>query len=261
MHNQTRDRHLHELRRRQLVPTQVESVLLVGSVARGWSNADSDVDLYVICGDPATVPHTARWRGVPLQPDAVYQEITYIDGQRYDLEYWLDTQVEQMLDKVDWATSELGEQSDGRLHPREIEFLERLAHAVPLAGPDWLTKRRRQLDNSALSSIATARSLHHAYLLVEDAAGQLRAGDIESAVLSTKLAFGRTIDGLLAVHGEYGQHAKWRARRFRAINQDLVSFDAYWAIETLKDFDPRQPTRWVESVIRLCRHILSKTSV
>lgn len=255
------DRQIGELRRRALVPVEVGCVLLVGSVARGWSNANSDVDLILVSGDAATVPRTSRWRNVPLHPDVVYSEATYVDGQRFDLEYWLDTQVDQMIDKACQDVTELYGHNYEQLQPREIDFLERLMHALPLVGPDWLAKRIRQLDNSALSSIATSRSLYHAHLLVEDAVGQLRAGDMESALLSAKLAFSRAVDGLLASHGEYGQRPKWRARRLRAVQQDVISYDRFWAIETMRDFDPERPGRWVESVIASCRRIMSKTRI
>jgi hypothetical protein len=243
-----------------LLNDQHLSVLAAGSVVRGWSNADSDLDLYVICTDHEGVSGS-RWLSVPLQPSVVPLATTFVAGRRCDIEYWLDGQVDQLLDKIGWATLDRVGPASSQLVPHELDFLERLTYAVALTGEDWLLQRRRQLDQSALTSVVVSRSLHHAELLLEDAVGQLRSDDVESAVLSVKLAFGRTVDGLLAAYGEPGQHVKWRARRFHAVTQDTLSFADYWSIETMRNFDHGAPQRWVEDVVRVCRQILREVTV
>ena len=43
--------------------------------------------------------------------------------------------------------------------------------------------------------------------------GQLEAGDVHSAVLSSKFALGWAVEAVLASHGEFHEQEKWRARR------------------------------------------------
>jgi hypothetical protein len=250
---------LDELRRRDLLPADHHAVFVAGSLVRGWGNVSSDFDIYVVCAEaPTGTPAVAN---VGLRPDVVPVEVAYVNRQRWDIEYWTDGQVDQLLDKVSWHEFDTNQTAGDRLNRHEMDFLERLGYAVPVAGEDWLQRRRKQLDDSALRSVLVARALNFADLFVEDAVGQLKSDDVESAVLSARLAFGNAVDALLASGGQFGQSGKWRARRFRQVEQDVMSWDEYWTVETMRDYDPADPARWVESVVLMCRKISLEVSI
>jgi hypothetical protein len=106
-----------------------------------------------------------------------------------------------------------------------------------------------------------ARSLDYLDLSTEDATGQLDNDDVESAVIAAKLAFGSAVDALLASHGEFGHNEKWRARRMRAVTPKELSFEDYWSVETMRDFDPATPRSWVEQVLARCNRIATEVVV
>jgi hypothetical protein len=105
------------------------------------------------------------------------------------------------------------------------------------------------------------RSFGTADSLFEDALGMLEVGDSLSAVLAAHEGFGRAIDGLLAAHGQFSPRRKWRAQKMLRGNPRLMSFDAFWAIETMRDFDVDQPETWVRSVIETARELMMEVEL
>ncbi|WP_341718653.1 hypothetical protein QQG74_02435 [Micromonospora sp. FIMYZ51] len=252
---------LPELGRRQLLPAELRAALLVGSMARGWDNSTSDYDINLICAGemwPGSGPQLA----IPLDPPVVTTELLHADGRRWEVKYWLDSQVDQMLDKVTWERFEQTGAASEVLSKIEELFLERLVTCVPLAGGDWLAARRAALEATAFRAIVVTRSLEKADNAAEDALGQLAADDIESAVLSARQAFSYTADALLESLGQYGSHTpKWRARRFRAAAPAVLSFTDYWAIETMTDLRPGAERQWVSDVVTTCKNIAMKVEI
>jgi hypothetical protein len=244
---------LEQLGRRGLLPADHAAVFVAGSVVRGWGNAGSDLDIDVVLTKALSWDTSASVR-VALDPDTVQVEFAQVGGRRWDIAYWLDEQVDQLFEKVSWDRFDLYRATGDLLATEEMEFLDRLTYAVPMTGERWLARRRRQIEQSAARDVIASRALKLADLFVEDAIGQLRADDLESAVLSARLAFGYTVDALLASHGQLGLSGKWRARRFRQVtDQDVLTFEAYWAVETMQTFDREAPGAWVEQVVELCR--------
>jgi hypothetical protein len=256
------DRIVATLQARNLIPERCEAAFIVGSSARGWSNKRSDYDIYVISREPWPVLESIGV-GVPLQPAEVGWHSFYTEGHGWDLAYWLDTQVDQMLAKVSWDEYDQVRATSGdTLAQREEVFLERIATCVPLLGEDWVMRRRSEIDASAFRSIVVTRSLGAANMAVEDALGQLENGDVNSAVISARFALGHAVDALLEEQGEYGSNIpKWRARRFKEVNPAALSFDKYWELETMRSYDPDDPARWINEVLTLCQDLSLKISV
>ncbi|MFF5970036.1 hypothetical protein ACFY7C_00770 [Streptomyces sp. NPDC012769] len=251
---------LAALRDQGALPSSHHCVYLSGSLVRGWGNALSDVDVYVITDEDWSSP-TAELGHVALEPDTLPVEIRYVDGRRWDIEYWRETQIDQVLAKVDWSVLDGSKAAGNRLSSDELYFLERLSYAAAVSGDDWLRERKEQLDKSAMRSVLVARSLNNADTYTQDVIGQLEAGDVESAVLSTKIAFGHAVDALVAAAGEYGLNPKWRARRFRAAAPGLLTFEEYWSVENMHRYDPSDPRAWVEEALEICQRISLEVSV
>jgi hypothetical protein len=245
---------LAELDSRALLLPQTLAAFVVGSAARGWANATSDYDIYLVgYRQPADGSGLLR---VPLDPPTVPVVYLDVDGRHWELKFWLDTHVDQMLAKVSWPAYEAGLVAGQSLVKAEELFLERLVTCVPLAGEGWVRRRREELTASAFRAYVVTRSLAESDGSAEDALGQLAAGDTEGAVLSARRAFSHAIDALLSSAGEYGYHTpKWRARRFRAANPAVLSFAEYWDIETMRGYDPDDPGAWVHRMVRLCQDI------
>jgi hypothetical protein len=246
--------YLPELSGNGHVPPDYQAAYVSGSFARGWANAGSDIDICFVVSEVSSVRADAAV-AVRLVPDTVPVVQTTLVGRRCEIKYWLDGQVDQMLEKVTWDAAEGATLAFTRLLPQETAFLSRLRHGVALAGADWVQKRSAEIDASAFRSIFAERSLFLSYGQVEDAVGQLASDDLESAVLSAKAAFISVVDAVLAEHGECWDTAKWRARQLKAAAPAQLTFDEYWAVETLRDFDAEDPRRWVEDVLMRCRRI------
>jgi hypothetical protein len=253
------DRCLSELRRRALAPAAPKAVFVAGSLVRNWGNANSDLDVYVICEHEWRSP-SAGHLFVAVRPSTVATEVTYVRHRRWDIQYWTDAQIDRLVKKVSWQ--EFDRNPAAEVLPwRELELLERIGYAVAVEGQDWLEKRRLEIANSALRSIVITDALAVVDLLIEDALGQLHSGDAESAILSARKAFGYAVDALLASYDQIARGDKWRARRFRLAEPQELSFQEYWEIETMQTLQPDDPGRWVDQVVQICRRIRAKVDI
>jgi hypothetical protein len=246
---------------RGLLPDDALSVIVVGSMARGWASAASDIDLVVVTKHQYEAGDKAFTLTLPLRPDSVPTVAFDHDNRRWELRYWLDDQVDQLFDKVSWDALETDTKVGDRLVESEQIFLERLVTCVPVIGEDWVLRRREQLGESAFRSLLVMQSLTKVDAKTRTALGQLAAGDVESAVLSARDAFGWAMDALLDGHGEHGALVKWRARRFRAARPELLTFDEYWALETMRDYDPDNPGEWIRRVVALCKRVSMEVEI
>lgn len=251
---------LAELERRGLLPDSYNAVYAGGSLVRGWGNERSDLDLYVIVDEPWE-SESAQIDSVALHPDSIPVEGIYVDGRRWDIEYWLESQVDQVFAKVSPETLESIQPAAKRMMDPEIALLERFSYAAPVAKDEWLEERRRRLDALPLRQMMALRALHMLDIYTEDVVGQLGKGDVESAVLTSRIALRYAVDALLASHGEFGESPKWFARRYRAADPHELSFDDWWALETMRSYDSERPERWVEEVLTVCQRIASEVSV
>lgn len=229
------------------LPAETICVYVSGSLLAGWGHANSDLDFYVIhATDTALhVKHSSMNISRERPPTVV----KYEGNTRWDIEYWAVEAVEDLFDRLD-----RGRDESTRLGERDLEFLFRLSVGRALVGSEWLAEHKRSLDQSPVRFVAAARSLNGADGLIEDALGLLTIGDLESAVLAAHVAFGMTIDALLATYGAYSQSFKWRARKMQAVRPQELDWDTYWQIETMSGLrgDPRA---WVEDTVLLCREI------
>jgi hypothetical protein len=166
-----------------------------------------------------------------------------------------------MIQKVGWDVFRDGHDAAADLTIREVSLLDRLASAVSPGAGEWLRSRKAQLAASAFRQLLAAQRLNWADGYTEDAVGQLRAGDIDSAVLSARLAFGCTMDAALALVGECGPGEKWRARRVKAAELDAISFEQYWSLETMRTFEGSRPEIWIKEVLACCRQLSMKVDL
>lgn len=248
------DRCLSVLRERRQLPDDTLAAFLVGSFARGWANSGSDYDIYIVTRD--SVPDTAgKSLVLPLVPVDVPVLVTQVEGRSWEIKYWLDVHVDQMLAKVSRERFDADVDTRALSMPEEL-FLERVLFHLPLMGADWLDQRRIEIQESAYREFLVSRSLGEADKAVENAVGQLADSDVHSAILSARKAIDHTVDALLESLGAYGSCTpKWRARRFRDAAPKAVTFDDYWSMETMAGLDPGHPADWVERALTWCKQL------
>lgn len=243
------------LRRHGVLPDDTVAVFISGSLARGWGNPTSDLDVQVISREPYEGSVVEKGH-VVLQPDTLGYERIYADGRRWDIQYWSQGQLEQLLHKVSWGSYEDPAALWATSSHDEIRLLERLPYAVAVEGDDWLEDVRRQLAGSAHRRVLVGMSLRQASGFAEDAAGQLESGDVHSAVLAARLSFGHTVDAVQASLGQFGSNwPKWRARRMELVDSPHLTFEQYWQVETMETFRADDPVAWITSTLELCRQL------
>ncbi|POX58222.1 hypothetical protein C3492_39260 [Streptomyces sp. Ru62] len=252
---------LGQLREQGLLPDSPLCVYAAGSLVRGWGNETSDLDLYVVTDAPFPADDAVDFHPVALVPDRIPVAVPTLGDRRGDVEYWLTGQYAQLMEKISWESYRSERDVGATVSQFERDCLVKLGHALALDGADWLAEQQSRLRASAFARTIAARSLDLADTFAEDALGQLGSGDAESALLTAKLAFGYAVDALLAQHGEIGTTAKWRSRKYRAAAPVVLPFERYWEIETMRDYDPAEPGRWIEDVIGWVRRISMEVEV
>jgi hypothetical protein len=190
---------------------KVDAVGLTGSVAAGFGNALSDIDLFVFADNMPDLPvdetmetwssgegnlRTTTWMG------------RYGD-HRVDLKVWPTEAPRLALSPfLEDVAPEFCEVSHSTM-----DYIYRLSIARPLAGEPFFDNVRQLIETSHYGP-ALARSLKlaaEARLL--DVAGQLMSGDLMSARLTAVEAASIAVDCRLVLTGDYCRSQKWLLRR------------------------------------------------
>lgn len=243
-----------------LLPQDAIAAFCVGSVARRWANAGSDYDICIITPGPLGQTGLATL-AVPLDPAVVPVSVGFAAGRRWEVKYWTDGQVDQMLSKVAEERFDSGEVMSA-LTDMEEAFLERILTCVPISGEEWIRRRREHVRASAYREFVLTRTLGDADGAVEDAIGQLSSGDPHSAVISAHKAFACTVNAILESAECYGSGTpKWRSRRMRDAVPPALPYEQYWAMETMADLDPAAPEKWIMQVVSWCKEMAMEIEV
>ncbi|HXS66138.1 MAG TPA: hypothetical protein VN767_25065 [Streptosporangiaceae bacterium] len=243
----------------EALPETWLAIYLAGSLIRGWGNPKSDLDVYVITAEP--------WQGgrvadeVSVTAGIVPVKAFYVDGRRWDVEFWADRQVDRILDYAAWDKFESGASKGSSLTATEVAFANRLSRCHVIDGAEWVSDRAKQFEASAMKSIVVAEVLDNVDGMVEDAVGMIEVGDYVSATTSARLAFDAAVDALLASLGDYERQVKWRARRLLEMRPSQLSFDQYWQVATMRDFDQAAPEKWIRSVLQSCQELAQAVSL
>lgn len=243
------------LREHHVRPPDTIAIFASGSMVRGWRNEMSDLDVHVVT-ERVYESSIGERAHVALDPHTVQFEQIFVDGLRWDIEYWSQSQIDQLLEKVSWKSYENPNAPWATASRTEMGMLQRLPYAVEADGGGWLEDVQRRLRESAHRTILIGISLRVADGFVEDAAGQLEARDYHSAVLAARIAFEHSVDALQASLGQIGSlWPKWRARRMSLVESPVLTFDQYWQVETMATYREDDPAEWITETLDLCRRI------
>ncbi|HXM55183.1 MAG TPA: nucleotidyltransferase domain-containing protein [Candidatus Dormibacteraeota bacterium] len=229
-------------------------VFMSGSSTRGWAHATSDLDFFVIIDEPVAIDATLVKHDLSVEPPEVRVLVRRTDDVRWDVEFWLDAQVRQIVDR---CFVEDPDQSLRRPFTHcEADLAYRLRQAIALSGEPWLEDVRSALERSRLQSILVNRALYGADGLLDDTAGLLLSGDLHTAALAVRDAFGRVVDALLIDAGELCPGPKWRARRLLEVRPNALPWDEYWSVETMRAYTPEHARSWIEDTMDRCRRLM-----
>lgn len=232
-----------------------------GSVVQGWGNEDSDIDIYLLAYDlprgySLEEVHDTRFAdgGIPVSS-------LNIKGRKIDVEIWTVYQAEQVLGLVEMPESERSSSALEGLSYFELDFLEKLGHGLSVFGHGEVAAYKHRLVESAWTEMLLEQALILSDIYLEDAVGQLESSDLISSVLSAKLAFGHSVDAIAISSGLIGRSPKWRARRMNLADSRILSPDEYWQIETMQNYDPKNPAEWVRRVVSISRRVSATVEI
>lgn len=221
-----------------------DCVYIGGSVARGWANPGSDIDVYVLgaAADAAENVHTDGGPRVDVHALSVPTLDRLFAGFSWDV-------IRSHQDYVDTRSD------------REWLLMERLHHARPLAGHDVLAGYQQRLAATAYRHMLVQEHFSFADAYAEDCLGQLAIDDDDSAVLSGCTAHLRAVDGLLSARGCFAWNPKWRARAMQEAKPDLLSYEEFWRIVTMADLPALGRRAWARGQVARTRELMARVDV
>lgn len=223
-----------------------------GSIARGWAHAFSDVDVVVVVD---ALPSGDDYEQVRAGRSAVRVRTAVVAGRRCELKYWLAPELDEAIERSSWSSFDRGE---AVFHNEERVLLDRIGWGVVLTGSPWLQSRIELLSRGAFATTIAVDRLNRADAAMEDLAGAALGGDIMTATLCARRAYGYAVDAFIASRGDTGQEGKWRARRVRALGGEILPYDDYCRAETLRDHDP-EPERWLSQMVNAAQRLALET--
>lgn len=204
---------------------EAHAVCMTGSVAAGWGNTFSDIDLYVFADDELELPVDETMETWPGADPS---------GLRWT--NWMGTYEQTRVDLKVWPTDTLAIALEPYLKA-EVEFCSmgdflqdfvyRLSIGIALKNVDFFQQMRELLDSSSYRR-ALARFLKvEAENCLTDVAGQLDTGDDMTARVSAVLAAGFVADACLVLNGQICRRKKWLLRRLEATPECGIGVDEY----------------------------------
>jgi hypothetical protein len=230
-----------------------------GSIVSGFAHELSDLDVYVVTEHPVPAIEAAGYETYNVSPPLVPIVTEWRPTGRWDVELWLHTQIAQLLAKLSPEPADASREVV--LSDEDIDFFYRLEIAVPVLGAEWLEQRQRQLRDGPIHQLVAARCFNTADGYIEDVEGMLSAGDLASAVLAARLAFGQAVDGVCAAHGSLQISPKWRARRVRTLPAEVLTYDAYWSIESMSELHRLGEESWCRDTLAVAGQLIERTDI
>ncbi|EST52168.1 hypothetical protein T458_24430 [Brevibacillus panacihumi W25] len=233
-------------------------VYVAGSIAEGFGNVKSDVDIYVICHDE----NLDRLKNQFSSNDAVLQVEqcvvwnVRVDGVRYDFEFWSWNCFNDMinrLNKLDFKT----ENYLDRLTYSEFDLLHRLKFAKPLVNPTTFYNIYEKIEFENLNYYSVVTSSERYAGLLEDLQGSIISEDIGSAVVMARLLLDVVVNSYLSVYGETNPNPKWMFRKIKRYQQttgDHTLLDKYQSYLISPEYI-NDSKKYVKEVVKYCQEL------
>lgn len=188
-----------------------EALVLGGSVAEGFANADSDVDVLLLGGYLAG-------DGIVFQDSAC--EISTLAGEKQlevSVEAWRPGDLESIAARMDTNVAlieapETLTRAELIGHDSELRLLHRIRTGVVLANRAVVEQWRRRLHSDRLPAYMTLYWLNKHFGAREDAIAEWMGGHRRSCTHLFRECAAALSGALLAASGETHPNARWRVR-------------------------------------------------
>lgn len=211
----------------------VEAVGMTGSIAAGFGNIYSDIDLYVFADEVPDLPDdetSETWGGGDSQTGLrSHTWMGRYDDARVDLKVWpVNAPALALASFLTDPEPEFCEVSS-----TVMDFVYRLSIARALINEEYFAGARRLIASSAYARALGRSQKGTTENKLIDVAGQLDAGDVLSARLSAMSAAASIADCALTMAGAFSQGArgsKWLLRRLQAAPGCGITAEEYCAV-------------------------------
>lgn len=188
----------------------IDNVYLTGSLADGYGNAGSDIDLLVI-GEHSNTKNSVRY--------------SKLQQRWLDIRYLTEHDVLSLKQQVE-VNEELplhwGEHSTANLD--KLDIYHRLANAAPLTTRPHSPNPQQFVDKKRLGFEVTITHLIIARARWEDAAGSLTSRDPQQCAFVAEIGLWHALDSIAALQGATNPSSKWRLKKIAQINLETLWF-------------------------------------
>ena len=191
-------------------PHKEDIVFISGSIAEGFSNEGSDVDIYIITkegyeGNANT--HVKEFSyGVEytfLGYECLISAFVINEDMLYNIIYNIEEKIK---------SNQLVE-----LNNKLIELYHRLYRGISLQNNQEFVHIKNKLDFEGFKMGLSKNRLVYSENRHDDAIGALNSNDLLTAFISSKVSLEKSVDGLLCAHGETNPSDKWLFKRLLSI--------------------------------------------
>ncbi|MBF9129924.1 nucleotidyltransferase domain-containing protein [Plantactinospora sp. S1510] len=191
-------------------------VVLEGSIAEGFGNASSDIDLLLLYDDEHEYP--------------TMPSILFVDGRRVEVRTRSLRQAREQAELVTRLASR-GGAGLPRIPVDLLNRCQRLSRSFPLRGHDVVDRAHRALPADQLPGIVAPWFAHHARQAMRQVVALDAMRQTVEAAAWTRIALTQAAKAWVAAHGETYVESKWLSQQFDRIGEDSAEFaERYWSL-------------------------------
>lgn len=232
-------------------------VCLCGSLAEGFGNETSDIDVFVLLNVGEIQDVLDGDTDLILRTDQTTMRNIVENGIRLDIEYFRRLDIEdaiQFLNTFDFTAPSAGEVY--YLSNDLIDTLHRLQFAHPLTNEESFFKMFQQFPKQAFGSYITLRLFWRYATQFEDLQGAFSSGDFGTTFVVGRMLTDLATNMFLALQGQTNPSAKWIRRKLEAYSKHhgRSLLEEYVRIQSIP-MDERQVDQYVHEVVNYCERL------
>lgn len=233
-----------------------ETLLLVGSVPEGLSNAASDIDLMVI-GD-----HSIGGKLILEATNFDESAERLKNGQKINVEYWRSGELDGLKQRFNSAVATMKDPADFKkmqvLEQPQFRLLHRLRNGLVLDNPERAAEWRQEMALDMLPEYLTLYWIMCHYIFREDVIAQAQEEHSLSALWMLRLALDCMAAALLASIEETNPYPKWRVRLLERNRASLGQLDVDTLLGYLFPGPDVESKSYLKDVFALCDRLIGQ---
>ncbi|MBC1936709.1 hypothetical protein HCA69_10050 [Listeria grandensis] len=238
-------------------------IYLAGSLAEGFGNDNSDIDIYCLINPEQWNQLVERKendsRGLKIWEKNHLIHNIYVDGYRMDIEFWNIDYVNNIvcnLNKFDFNA----DQYTTRFSKEDLDFLHRIKFGKCISNKKLFDKLYMGINFSNLGfyQVITGSEYFGSYL--EDIEGAMESEDFGTTYIIGKILLDISISNFLFSVQETNPSAKWLYRKLQRYEDNIQDYsisEVYWSYQKF-DRSKDNILKFVNALIESCTSINNK---